>query len=155
MFGADLERMWGKRKFYTYYFLCGVGAGLINVIVKLILDPHLDGTARWVPTIGASGAIYGVLLAVAVVMPEQAGVGVSAAGDGVDADFCGGDGRDRIFRNDWRERRQREPRLPSGRNAGGVHLFAARLVFIWVSEYVFGLAETSAEKEIRGVRAGE
>jgi membrane associated rhomboid family serine protease len=70
MFGADLERMWGKRKFYTYFFLCGVGAGLINVIVKVILDPHLDGTAR-LPTIGASGAIYGVLLAVAVVMPER------------------------------------------------------------------------------------
>ena len=55
---------------FEHAFLCGVGAGLINVIVKVILDPHLDGTAR-LPTIGASGAIYGVLLAVAVVMPER------------------------------------------------------------------------------------
>lgn len=70
MFGKDLEHMWGKRKFYTYYFLCGVGAGIINVIVKLIIDPHGQGSA-WTPTIGASGAIYGVLLAVAVVMPQM------------------------------------------------------------------------------------
>jgi membrane associated rhomboid family serine protease len=70
MFGADLERMWGKRKFYIYYFLCGVGAGIINVIVKLIIDPHGQGSA-WAPTIGASGAIYGILLAAAVVMPHR------------------------------------------------------------------------------------
>ena len=70
MFGKDLEHMWGKRKFYVYYFLCGVGAGIINVIVKLILDPHGLGSA-WVPTIGASGAIFGVLLAAAVVMPHR------------------------------------------------------------------------------------
>jgi membrane associated rhomboid family serine protease len=70
MFGADLERMWGKRKFYIYYFLCGVGAGVINVIVKLIIDPHGQGSAL-APTIGASGAIYGILLAAAVVMPHR------------------------------------------------------------------------------------
>ena len=70
MFGADLERMWGTRKFYIYYFLCGVGAGIINVIVKLIIDPHGQGSAL-APTIGASGAIYGILLAAAVVMPHR------------------------------------------------------------------------------------
>ena len=70
MFGADLEHSWGARKFYTYYFVCGVGAGLINVGVKLMLDPHLVGTA-WVPTIGASGAIYGILLANFVLLPER------------------------------------------------------------------------------------
>ena len=40
MFGADLEHTWGARRFYTYFFLCGVGAGVINVIVKTILDPR-------------------------------------------------------------------------------------------------------------------
>lgn len=70
MFGADLERMWGRKKFYTYFFLCGVGAGVVNVIVKTILDPHGRGTAL-TPTIGASGAIYGILLAVAVIMPHR------------------------------------------------------------------------------------
>jgi membrane associated rhomboid family serine protease len=70
MFGADLERTWGARRFYIYFFVCGVGAGLINVIVKTIMDPHGAGTAL-APTIGASGAIYGVLLAVAVIMPHR------------------------------------------------------------------------------------
>jgi membrane associated rhomboid family serine protease len=73
MFGADLERAWGSKKFYTYFFLCGIGAGLINVIVKeLIFLAHAAGPdSLKVPTIGASGAIYGVLLAVAVVMPHR------------------------------------------------------------------------------------
>ena len=31
MFGADIERVWGERKFYKYFFICGVGAGLIDV----------------------------------------------------------------------------------------------------------------------------
>jgi len=73
MFGADLERAWGSKKFYTYFFLCGIGAGVINVIVKgLIFAFHGAGpNSLVVPTIGASGAIYGVLLAVAVVMPHR------------------------------------------------------------------------------------
>jgi membrane associated rhomboid family serine protease len=70
MFGADLEHMWGARKFYVYFFLCGVGAGLINIAVKLILDPHGLGTAL-IPTIGCSGAIYGILLADAVLLPHR------------------------------------------------------------------------------------
>jgi membrane associated rhomboid family serine protease len=70
MFGVDLERVWGSRRFYTYYFLCGVGAGLINVIVKLIIDPSGRGSAA-IPTIGASGAIFGILLAAAMVFPDQ------------------------------------------------------------------------------------
>ena len=70
MFGADLEHMWGARKFYVYFFLCGVGAGLIDVAVKLILDPHGLGTAL-IPTIGCSGAIYGILLADAVLLPHR------------------------------------------------------------------------------------
>jgi membrane associated rhomboid family serine protease len=73
MFGADLERAWGSKKFYTYFFICGVGAGIINVIVKgLIFIFHAAPPESFVqPTIGASGAIYGVLLAVAIVMPHR------------------------------------------------------------------------------------
>jgi membrane associated rhomboid family serine protease len=70
MFGADLEHTWGARKFYTYFFICGVGAGVIEIIVKLLIDPSGRGTST-IPTIGASGAIYGVLLAVAVIMPHR------------------------------------------------------------------------------------
>jgi membrane associated rhomboid family serine protease len=73
MFGADLERTWGTKRFYRYYFLCGIGAGLIDVAVRALLvagrfaNPHLLAE----PTIGASGAIYGILLAVAMVMPDR------------------------------------------------------------------------------------
>jgi membrane associated rhomboid family serine protease len=70
MFGADLEHMWGAKRFYTYFFICGLGAGVIDLVVRIALDPHLRGVAT-VPTIGASGAIYGVLLAAAVIMPHR------------------------------------------------------------------------------------
>jgi membrane associated rhomboid family serine protease len=70
IFGADLERTWGARRFYTYYFLTGIGAGLIDVLVMTVLDPHGLGRS-WNPTIGASGAIFGVLLAVAMIFPDR------------------------------------------------------------------------------------
>jgi membrane associated rhomboid family serine protease len=70
MFGADLEHAWGARKFYTYFFLCGIGAGIINVAVKILMDPRGLHSAL-IPTIGASGAIYGILLANAVVLPDR------------------------------------------------------------------------------------
>ncbi len=70
MFGGDLERAWGRRRFYAYYFVAGVGAGVVNVVVKMLLN--IFGTARSdVPTIGASGAIYGILLANAVLFPDR------------------------------------------------------------------------------------
>ena len=68
MFGSGIEHSWGTRRFLNYFFICGVGAGIVNVIVKTILDPHGRGSAT-IPTIGASGAIYGILLAAAIVMP--------------------------------------------------------------------------------------
>ncbi|MGH9715223.1 MAG: rhomboid family intramembrane serine protease [Candidatus Acidiferrales bacterium] len=70
MFGAELEHTWGARRFYIYFFVCGVGAGVIDIVVKLILDPHGIGTAL-IPTIGCSGAIYGILLANAVLLPHR------------------------------------------------------------------------------------
>lgn len=71
MFGCDLERYWGRQRFLTYYFLTGVGAGVLNVAVKTLagggaLSPSLFGV-----TIGASGAIYGVLLAFGLLFPER------------------------------------------------------------------------------------
>ena len=73
MFGADLEHMWGTRKFYTYFFLCGAGAGLIDMGVRLsLVGLHFAAPGLLsVSTIGASGAIYGILLACAVVMPHR------------------------------------------------------------------------------------
>jgi membrane associated rhomboid family serine protease len=64
MFGSPLESDWGTRRFLRYYFICGVGAGICDLVLNLIVG----GRA---PTIGASGAIYGVLLAFGVCYPEQ------------------------------------------------------------------------------------
>src|SRR5713101_557051 len=55
---------------FTYFFLRGIGAGLINVIVKTI--PIFWGSAPSVtPTIGASGAIFGILIANAILFPDR------------------------------------------------------------------------------------
>jgi membrane associated rhomboid family serine protease len=67
MFGTPIERDWGSRRFLKYYLLTGVGAGLLNVIVCLLWG----GSAAATPTIGASGAIYGLLLAFGVLYPHQ------------------------------------------------------------------------------------
>jgi len=70
MFGRELELVWGKRRFLNYFCLCGVGAGLIELIVKTI--PVFFGKlASVIPTIGASGAIFGVLMANAVLFPDR------------------------------------------------------------------------------------
>jgi membrane associated rhomboid family serine protease len=65
MFGAPVEETWGTRRFMQYYFLCGVGAGVCVVLVNLLVgNPYQS-------TIGASGAIYGLLLAYGMLFPEQ------------------------------------------------------------------------------------
>jgi len=65
MFGADLERDWGTRRFLKYYFLCGVGAGVCVIVANLIAGT-LDTR-----TIGSSGAIYGLLLAFGLLYPDR------------------------------------------------------------------------------------
>ena len=65
MFGAPIEETWGTRRFLQYYFLCGVGAGICVVAAALAFG----GASQ--PTIGASGAIYGLLLAFGMLFPEQ------------------------------------------------------------------------------------
>ena len=62
MFGCELERYWGSRRFFQYYCLTGIGAGLC---VFLIPSNYLTST------IGASGAIYGVLLAYGLTFPDR------------------------------------------------------------------------------------
>ena len=65
MFGADLEREWGAKRFLQYYFLCGVGAGVCVVIANAMFGNMHSRT------IGASGAIYGLLLAFGVLYPDR------------------------------------------------------------------------------------
>lgn len=69
MFGADLERQWGTDRFLRFYFISGVGAGICVVVLNL-LAPYPYGNVL-VPTIGASGAIYGILLANAILFPRR------------------------------------------------------------------------------------
>lgn len=66
MFGSELERTWGTREFVKFYFIAGIGAGLVNVLFS-IFNP-----ATWqTPIIGASGAIYGILVAYAILFPNR------------------------------------------------------------------------------------
>ncbi|MGH9348927.1 MAG: rhomboid family intramembrane serine protease [Vicinamibacterales bacterium] len=70
MFGVDLERRWGTQAFTRYYFLTGIGAGLSSVIISLM--PLASVRSLYdVPTVGASGAIYGLILAWAIVFPHR------------------------------------------------------------------------------------
>ena len=68
MFGSDLERDWGTRRFLNYYFFCGIGAGLCDVAARYILGTPRD---LLIPTIGASGAIYGLLMAFGLLYPNR------------------------------------------------------------------------------------
>jgi rhomboid family protein len=73
MFGRELELVWGKGRFLRYYFLTGVGAGLLNVIVKTAPALFLRGIPHTatISTIGASGAIFGILVACAILFPDR------------------------------------------------------------------------------------
>jgi membrane associated rhomboid family serine protease len=70
MFGRDLERAWGRRRFLFYYFLTGAGAAVLNVAVKWALYP-ISSQQMAIPTVGASGAIFGILMAAALMFPDR------------------------------------------------------------------------------------
>ena len=70
MFGVELERRWGSRYFLKYYFICGVGAALTTVLLSFV--PGTFGQQLYYSlTIGASGAVYGVLLGYAMYFPNR------------------------------------------------------------------------------------
>lgn len=60
MFGATLENYWGTRRFLFYYLVCGIGAGLLNLLVPGL---HVS--------VGASGAVYALLLAFGMMFPNE------------------------------------------------------------------------------------
>lgn len=64
MFGMEIEQTWGTRRFLAFYLLCGLGAGVIHSIVTMFF-----GGAG--PTIGASGAIMGVMVAAGTMFPDR------------------------------------------------------------------------------------
>jgi membrane associated rhomboid family serine protease len=70
MFGAELEQLWGARRFLNFYMVCGIGAGVCVVLVNYALLPLGHGDIID-PTVGASGAIFGLLMAYAVLFPNR------------------------------------------------------------------------------------
>lgn len=88
MFGCVVENVWGPKKFLFYYILCGVGAGIFQELAQFVnyamegygaFSYITDGNIRipmdaflnqWT-TVGASGSIYGILLAFGMIFPEQ------------------------------------------------------------------------------------
>jgi membrane associated rhomboid family serine protease len=70
MFGTELERIWGTRYFLKFYFVTGIGAAVLTVLFSL-LPFDFARQVQFSNTIGASGAIYGLLLAFAMYFPDR------------------------------------------------------------------------------------
>ena len=88
MFGNTLENIWGSNRFLLFYFVCGIGAGLVQELVQYIqygaMLSHYDSVnyggviipvkqyLNMIPTtVGASGAVYGILLAFGMMFPNS------------------------------------------------------------------------------------
>ena len=65
IFGMAVERILGQKRFLTLYFLCGFGAAAAQLGVQA-----LDSSLQFIPTVGASGCLYGVIVAFAMIFPE-------------------------------------------------------------------------------------
>jgi membrane associated rhomboid family serine protease len=70
MFGVELERLWGTRFFSKFYAITGIGAGITTILVSMLPIPVLHATYG-LNTVGASGALYGLLLAFALYYPNR------------------------------------------------------------------------------------
>jgi membrane associated rhomboid family serine protease len=70
MFGTELERIWGTKYFLKFYFVTGIGAGILTVLFSLLPFGVSEQLYRSI-VIGASGAIYGLLLAYALYFPNR------------------------------------------------------------------------------------
>jgi membrane associated rhomboid family serine protease len=92
LFGAVMERTWGSKRFIIYYLVCGIGAGLLQEISQTFMvyyaispesmnqfleisrispDTLLQQQLNMMTTVGASGSIYGILLAFGMTYPEE------------------------------------------------------------------------------------
>ena len=67
MFGVQIENAWGSRRFATFYFVCVIGAGLVQLVVATMAAA--SGTPY--PTVGASGGVFGILLAFGMMYPDR------------------------------------------------------------------------------------
>jgi len=64
MFGSDIERVWGSRRYLVYYVVCALSAAITQLVVAAL-------TGSVYPTVGASGAVFGLLLAFAMLFPTR------------------------------------------------------------------------------------
>ena len=62
MFGSELERYWGSRQFLKFFLITGMGAGVLSIAFEPL---------SLIPTIGASGSVYGILMAYGMMFPER------------------------------------------------------------------------------------
>ena len=62
IFGSELENSWGRKNFIKYYFITGIGAGMVTCLFNLQSN---------IPVVGASGAVYGILLAYGLSFPNR------------------------------------------------------------------------------------
>jgi membrane associated rhomboid family serine protease len=70
MFGTELERVWGTRYFLKFYFVTGIGAAVLTLLFSL-LPFDIARSLQGYNIIGASGAIYGLLLAYGLYFPDR------------------------------------------------------------------------------------
>ena len=132
---------------------CGVGAGVINVAVKMALDPHGLPDRHSFPTIGASGAIYGVLLANAVFSPTAV-FGCFPSCNSIHEDFVAIMIAIEFFGTLGASGDNVSHICHLGRNAGGLHLSEAGILPLQLSQYLFRLEAAAAAEEVRSVPAG-
>lgn len=65
MFGRVIEQVWGGRRFLVYFLVCVAGAGVAQLVTLLVVSPD-----QFYPTVGASGGVFGVLLAFGLMFPN-------------------------------------------------------------------------------------
>lgn len=66
--GSELEFLWGSRRFLKFYFFCSVSAGVVYLVAHLLLNKNLGALS---PMLGASGAVYGLLVAYGLLFGER------------------------------------------------------------------------------------
>jgi membrane associated rhomboid family serine protease len=71
MFGSPVAMVWGAKRFLRFYLLCGVGAGLFIVTLPYLFIASQGSMPLRIPTVGASGAVYGVVLAYSLTWPDR------------------------------------------------------------------------------------
>ncbi|MDR2520363.1 MAG: rhomboid family intramembrane serine protease [Bacteroidales bacterium OttesenSCG-928-I14] len=134
MFGGALEKMWGERRFIIYYIITGIGAGIVQLLVYYFLYRNLSIISDSCVIIGASGAIFGLLLAFGVFFPDVPiylmfiPIPIKSkyfvVGYGIVEFFCG------VFNCVWKLRGLVRDNTAHFAHLGGM-LFGIFLIFYW------------------------